>query len=111
LTLGFPGECSSTAGVPASDVILDRGDALFDRAECSSTDRLARNQAKPDLNLIDPRRSDRCAVDGDVGIVGQPVAHFGSEVCAKVVHHDVTSQLLSSRGPSPRRYITAAAAA
>ena len=47
------------------------------------------NHAKPDLDLIDPRRSNRCAVEGDVRIVGQPVAHLRSEVRTQVVHHDM----------------------
>jgi MFS family permease len=86
--IGSPGK-RCTVGVPVGDIVPDRGDELFDRAECASAYRLASDQAEPDLDLVDPRRPDRCAMKSDVRIVGQPVAHLGREVRAQVVHHNV----------------------
>lgn len=52
-------------------------------------DRLSNDQFRPDLDMVDPRHSDGCAMKDDVRIASQPVAHLGNEGRVKIVHHDV----------------------
>jgi hypothetical protein len=42
---------------------------------------------------VNPRRPDRCAMESDVRIGRQPVAHLGREVRAQVVHNTCISRL------------------
>ena len=86
--MGSPGK-RLTVGVSVGDVILDRGDELFDWAECASTDRLTSDQARPDLDLVYPRHPDRCAMEGDVRIVVQSIAHLRDEMRTEVVDYHV----------------------
>jgi hypothetical protein len=68
---GGPGEWLGI-GVPVCDVVADLVDEDLDRGEGAAADGLAGDDAKPGLDLVDPRGADGGEVEMDVQVVLEP---------------------------------------
>jgi hypothetical protein len=76
-------------GVPRVDVGADLGDQDGDGGEGAASDGLAGDDPEPDLDLVQPRGSDRGEVERDVRVALQPGPDLGGVVRGQVVQDDM----------------------
>src|SRR6266478_6944090 len=75
--------------VPFGDVGLDMTDQRADRVERATPDRLAREDAEPRLDHVEPGRALRSEVELDLRMLAEPRLHRGRRMGGRVVENDV----------------------
>src|SRR5690242_4394942 len=75
--------------VPAGDEGADLDHQVADRGEAATADRLAFDDAKPDLDQVQPRPGRRGEVNLDPRVRRQPGADLDALVRGVVVHHEM----------------------
>src|SRR4030095_12036031 len=75
--------------VPFGDVGLDMTDQSADGVERATPDRLAREDAEPRLDHVEPGRALRREVELDLRMFAEPRLHRGRRMSRRVVEDDV----------------------